>query len=185
MRIFFLIATLVLATLFAMPAAAQQKCEGPSELCAQVLQLQSELEAHKKLTLEAKTTSDKLVTLQTQQKGQDQRTLKFVGMMGTLAVVLKILLSLMTNWKDSLFQSDKGKAAIRIGVLVLTLGIFLATNMGFGIPWWQAMILAAGGPLSMIIHEMMKLIPVLRGKAKLPPDSAQPAPAAPVDPPAA
>ena len=158
-----IIMTVVLATFLAFPASAQQKCEGPAELCAQIAQLQADLNIHK-------GQEQKIATLQADKQTQDDRTVKFVGIMGTLAVVLKIFLSLLTTWKDTLFNGDKGKATIRIAILVVTLAVFLTTNMGFGIPWWQAMILAAGGPLSMVIHEMMKLIPVIRGKAKLPPD---------------
>jgi hypothetical protein len=169
---FRIVALALLITLLAFPAAAQQKCEGPQELCVQILQLQSELESQKKLSSEVKTMDEKQVaTLREQQKAQELATVKFIGAMSTLAVVLKIVLSLLTTWKDSLFKSDRGKAGIRIAILAITLGIFLATNMGFGIPWWQAMILAAGGPLSMVIHEMMKLVPVLRGKGKLPADA--------------
>jgi len=180
---FFAAMSAILVILFTFPAMA--KCEGPVELCAQITQLQAELETRKKETQSVKAEDDKKVTaLQDQQKTQDQRTIKFIGIMSTLAIVLKILLSLMTAWKDTLFQSDKGKAGIRIAILSTTLGIFLATNMGFGIPWWQALILAAGGPLSMVIHEMMKLIPVVRGKGKLPADPVQPDPPQDSSPPA-
>lgn len=162
-------------------AVAQDKCEGPSELCAQMLQLKSELDASKKAAIEAKAAKavdeKQVAALREQQKDQESKAVKFVGAMGSLAIVLKILLSLLTAWKDSLFSSDRGKAAIRIAILGVTLGIFLTTNMGFGIPWWQSLILAAGGPLSMVLHEMMKLIPVLRGKKKLPEDQTEKPPA--------
>lgn len=154
--------------LISLHTSAQQKCEGPPELCAQILQLKSELEGQKKITRELKDADDKqVVALQEKQKDQEQKTIKFVSVMGLSAIILKIILSLLTTWKDILFKSDKGKAAIRLAILVVTVLIFLATNLGFGIPWWQALILAAGGPLSMFIHEMTKLIPVLRGKEKL------------------
>jgi hypothetical protein len=161
------------------PAVARaQKCEGPEELCAHIFQLQKDLDSQRKLAADAKKAeidSKRVVlTLKSQQEDQDTRTTKFIGAMGTLAIVLKILLNLLTSWKNTLFQSDKGKAGIRISILVVTLGIFLTTNMGFGIPWWQALILAAGGPLSMVLHEMMKLIPVLMGKGTLPPDDPTP-----------
>lgn len=174
----------ILVTFFAFSVAAQQKCEGPPELCAQIVQLKADLDNQKKLSSEAqvsKVADDKQVAaLQEQQKSQESRTVKFIGAMSTVAIVLKILLSLLTTWKDTLFSSDKGKASIRIAILVVTLGIFLTTNMGFGIPWWQALILAAGGPLSMFLHEMMKLIPVIRGQKKLAPDPV-PAPDPPQD----
>ena len=175
-----LLALIVIVAALCAPAlaSAQDKCEGPQELCAQVLQLKADLETQKKAAqdaLAAKTTDERQVAaLQAQRKDQEAKTVKFVGAMSTLAVVLKILLSLLTSWKDAIFKSDRGKASLRLVILGITLGIFLTTNMGFGIPWWQALILAAGGPLSMVLHEMMKLIPVVRGKAKLQDPPADP-----------
>lgn len=166
----------LLFVVLALPATAQAqtKCEGPTELCTQILQLQSEIEAHKKLTADAQTAKNaddvKVASYQEEQKTREQKMLKFFGFMSGLAVVLKILVSLLTTWKNNLFSSDRGKAWIRVSILVLTLAVFLATNLGFGIPWWQALILAAGGPLSVFLHEMAKLVPVIRGKAKLPDD---------------
>lgn len=166
---------LLLITSTSSMVVAQQKCEGPPELCNQILQLQAELNAQKEKTV---VVQQGKTSLEENQKKQEERALEFIGIMGTTAVILKIILSLLTTWKDTLFQNDKGKAIVRIAILTVTLLIFLTTNMGFGIPWWQALILAAGGPLSMIIHEMMKLIPVIRGSKKLPPDN----PVQPSDP---
>jgi amino acid transporter len=168
----FPISVLIAILTFTVAAGAQDQCEGPQELCAQVLQLKSELESHKQNAESG--AKDSAAALRAQQQYQETKAIQFVGAMSTLAVVLKILLSLLANWKDTLFKSDRGKAAIRIAILVVTLCIFLATNMGFGIPWWQAMILAAGGPLSMVLHEMMKLVPVVRGKSKMPDEEAAP-----------
>jgi hypothetical protein len=163
---------LVLVSAFLVsPAFAEKKCEGPPELCEQIIQLRENLEKQKAINAETELSKikdeEKLAQIKEKQKQKEDKTIKFIGVMSTIAVALKILLGFLTRWKDSLFQSDKGKATIRIVILLFTILIFLTTNMGFGISWWESLILAAGGPLSMSLHEMLKLVPVVRGNKKL------------------
>lgn len=169
MKKFMVLMALMLANMLPTTAFAQDKCEGPQELCAQVSELKQALAAQKAASDTA--TKQQVQALQSQSNAQGSRATKVVAFMGLLAVILKIATSLLTTWKDAFFKSDKGKAGIRIAIIVVGVLTFLASNMGFGMSWWEALVLAMGGPLSMAIHELSKLIPVLRGKAALPPDS--------------
>lgn len=185
-----------LLALVAPVASAQdkQKCEGPPDLCAQILELKAKLDAQKaekdKVSAEkdtataekdkAVTEKDKAVTekgvakLEAEKKDAENvaRMLAFAAI---LAILLKSLVSALQSWKG-FFTTDKQKAWLKIITLVVGFVAFLLSNIGFGIPWWQSMILAGGGPGAILVHELMKLIPVLMGKKKYESKSEPPAP---------
>ncbi len=163
MRSFLFTIVFVLTSIFTLPAFAQQKCEGPPELCAQVEELNKRL-------AEQKAVSDKYAGEKTAEvkKSDDRnkaRAQKLIAFAASIAILLKFLISALSSWKPY-FKTDKGKAwlkAITVGAGFLT---FLLTNVGFGIPWWQALILAGGGPGAIVFHDLTKLIPVIRGQKK-------------------
>jgi len=166
--------TLVLTALFAVPAYAQApsssstpKCEGPAALCAQVLELQQKVEAQKAVA--DKAAGEKTAEAKALDKKRSDDTAKMVAFAATLAILLKTLLSALKGWKDY-FKTDKGKAWLKIISVVVGFAAFILTNIGFGIPWWQALIVAGGGPGSILVHELMKLVPVIRGKKPSPAD---------------
>lgn len=178
-----------LLALVAPVASAQdkQKCEGPPDLCAQILELKAKLDAQKaekdKVSAEKDTATaekDKAVTekgvakLEAEKKDAENvaRMLAFAAI---LAILLKSLVSALQSWKG-FFTTDKQKAWLKIITLVVGFVAFLLSNIGFGIPWWQSMILAGGGPGAILVHELMKLIPVLMGKKKYESKSEPPAP---------
>lgn len=178
-----------LLALVAPVASAQdkQKCEGPPDLCAQILELKAKLDAQKaekdKVSAEKDTATaekDKAVTekgvakLEAEKKDAENvaRMLAFAAI---LAILLKSLVSALQSWKG-FFTTDKQKAWLKIITLVVGFIAFLLSNIGFGIPWWQSMILAGGGPGAILVHELMKLIPVLMGKKKYESKSEPPAP---------
>jgi hypothetical protein len=141
----------------------EQKCDGPPALCAQIKELQQDLNKQKSLS----ASNSLKISQEDQEKEAKHKALvmKLTAGAASMAVALKILLSLLANWKDY-FQGDKGKAWLRIITLSVGLLAFLASNIGFGIPWYSAIILAGGGPGAIVIHEIMKIIPVLKGKEK-------------------
>jgi len=160
-----------MAIAFLLPSAAlaQDKCEGSPEMCAQIAELQKALKQKEEAAANAKDMTEKQrKEYEEKQQQKEKESMKFVAMMGVIAVVLKFVLSLIKTWKKTFFKTDRGKAGVRVAVIVIGLAIFITTNMGFGIPWWQAVILALGGPLSVAVHEFQKLIPVFRGEKKLP-----------------
>ncbi len=148
---------LSLAFLFsAAPSSAQAKCEGPAELCAQVVELRQKLDT---VRADDANKSD---------ADTSEKAAKAVAVAGFLAIALKTLLSVMSGYVGY-FTSDKSKAWVRVTTIGVGLVAFFLTNVGLGMPWWQALIIAGGGPGSIALHELMKLIPVILGKAKLPP----------------
>ncbi len=156
------LAFLVLFTLFIGQASPQvaytqdQQCYGDPEMCAQVVELRRQLEAQKAASTKA--------TIVDEQKTGDQ-TAKIIGLAAALAVILKLLVSLVSSWKGC-FKTDREKAWLKVGLVVTGFVIFLSTNIGLGINWWQSIILAGGGPGSILVHELTKLWPVLMGKKK-------------------
>lgn len=168
----------VLAITVASPSFAQQECEGPPELCAQIIELKSAVGAQKELS--KKQSEDSTAATEAAEKKRSEDMARMVGFAATIAILLKALLSALSGWK-SYFKTDKGRAWLKIITVVVGFAAFIATNIGFGIPWWQALIVAGGGPGSILVHELMKLIPVIRGKAPLPADERDSSPSKPED----
>jgi hypothetical protein len=155
----------------ALPAIAEDsKCNGPPTLCAQILELQS------KLTLQ---NIEHQKAIRAEAQASENRTVSNAGKMAAgaaiFAVILKLLLSGISNWRDY-FNTDKGKAWVRLITLIVGFLAFIATNIGLKMPWWQALILALGGPGAILVHEITKIIPALQGKGPLPPSDPPPAP---------
>jgi hypothetical protein len=166
------------------PAAAfaqAAKCDGPPELCAQILDLRGKLEAQKALT--DKDQGEKTAAVKAAEQSQTDKLAKAMAAAASIAVVLKLLLSGLKSWK-SYFTTDKGKAWLKITTLGIGFLAFLLTNFGMGLSWWQALIVAGGGPGAILVHELSRLIPVVEGKKKYTSDAPPPPDGKPVDPPA-
>ncbi len=151
----------------AQDAAPEQKCEGDPQMCAHIADLQKTLKAQKEII--EKSQTDKTVAVKEEEKKKDaeagDEAGKMIAFAATFAVALKLLVSTLSAWKG-FFRSDKAKAWLKVSLVVGGFLVFVATNLGFGIPWWQALILAGGGPGSILVHELGKLIPVFRGQKK-------------------
>lgn len=157
MKRFFLFLALVFVLFIPSPVQGQTtQCEGPPELCEQIKSLQTQLHDSKKETLSEK-------------KEDADKTEKLIAYAALMAVVLKISMSFLKSYSE-FFKTDKGKARIRLASILVGLSAFLLSNVGFGMPIWQAVILAGGGPGAIAIHEIMKLIPVLRGEKPIEPE---------------
>jgi hypothetical protein len=162
-------------------AAPAAKCEGPPELCAQILELRGKLDAQKALT--DKDQGEKTAAVKAAEQSQTDRLAKAMAAAASIAVVLKLLLSGLKSWKGY-FSTDKGKAWLKITTLGIGFIAFLLTNFGMGLSWWQALIVAGGGPGAILVHELSRLIPVVEGKKKYTSDAPPPPDVKPADPPA-
>lgn len=160
-------------------AAAQeaQKCEGPQELCAQVLDLKAKLDKQRELTdkKEEEKSVEKRAAVEETKKKDGEKAAVSIAVAASMAVILKLIVSMLQSWKGY-FTTDKQKAGLKIGILVVGFVAFLLTNRGLGMDWWQAVIIAGGGPGAMLVHDLQKLIPVLFGKKKYESKSDPPAP---------
>jgi hypothetical protein len=161
--------------LLALPAVAEKKCDGPPDLCAQVVELQRQLAVQKATSLQGEAEAVK-AEVQAADQRLAEKAAKFAAVAAVIAVALKIFLSALGGWKDY-FTTTKGKAWLRLITLIVGFLAFVATNLGLGIVWWQALIVAAGGPGAILVHEVLKIIPALRGKGPLPPSVVTNSPA--------
>ncbi len=145
-----ILATVIVAVLLiSFTALASNTCEGPKELCDQLLSLRQNLE-HQRLM----TSTDELSI---------ERTM---GVSASIALILKVFISVVTANKKEM-KTEKGKTAIRLILVLLGAALFIVSNLAFGMKWWESLILALGGPASITIHEVWKLVLVLFGKKKL------------------
>jgi hypothetical protein len=156
----------LLVSLSVTPAfAAPTGCDGPPELCQQVKDLTAKLQAEqaaKAAVIKDEGKQVEVAVVKDDRRKAD-RTAKLIAMAGTLAVGLKILLSVLDQWKGY-FTSIKGKAVLKLITVAVGFLAFMATNIGFGLPVWQALILAGGGPGALLVHDIVDIIPALNGK---------------------
>lgn len=180
-----------IATLFlSAPASAQKEasgydgCEGPAELCDEVYSLREKLDELEALTEEKEAEVDlkdeeaarKVRKAKAEKEAEtEQNAARSIVIAAAAAVALRQILQALKSW-TGYFKTDRAKAWLKIGTIVIGLAAFLATNLGMGIPWWQALILAGGGPAAMAVDGIIKLVPVLLGKKKLADVEQEPVP---------
>ena len=133
-------------------AAPVTGCDGPPELCSQITILQNQLASSRSVQASEVTRAQEL---------------RLISIAGVISVVLKGLLSMLQNW-SIFFRTEQAKARIRAITIVVGLGAGLAANLGFGLPWWQAIVVAGGGPGAIAVHELLQLVPALRGESSCP-----------------
>jgi hypothetical protein len=143
-------------------AFAEEKCNGPAELCAQIEQLQSQLDSMERsdAVVAAKKEAEK-----DQEKEDAGNVAQAIALAAAIATGLKMALSAFKKYKG-FFKTSKAKAWRKIITLVVGLAAFVASSIGLGMPWWQAVIVAGGGPGAMFFHDMVKLVQVIMGKKK-------------------
>ena len=83
----------------------------------------------------------------------------FMAISAIIATVLKILLSLLKLTGASIF---KNKYFLKIAPLALGFLIYLFADFAAGVTWYDAIIVAAGGPGAILFNELWKLLPVLQ-----------------------
>ncbi len=191
-RLLAIVLTALSIFMTAAPALAIQtaRCDGPAEICAQIMELRAKLDAQKSLDDKEKTEAERAVA-----EKDKARTAKAMAAAATMAVILKLFLSSLRTWRGY-FKSDRGKGLIKLITVVVGFAAFLLTNYGMGLDWWQALIVGGGGPGAMLIHDLQDAIPQLLGKKppsdpsppELPPEAVKDVPvdipAPPADPPA-
>jgi len=132
---------------FAMPAYATD-----SPTASEVVAVDTDLEAlpdGEQLQEEVRELVQAIVLL----RDVEERAARATAIAAAVAVVLKLLLSLL-KLSAPLFRRRHVPRLIALG---LGLAIYLASSLGLGLPIWEAVILAAGGPGSILGHELLKL----------------------------
>jgi hypothetical protein len=106
-------------------------------------------------------------TIENQQNKLDQQTKtnltnetntkKFIAAAGSIAVFLKLLLSILKDCQPY-FDTESGKKWIKIITVVVGLLTYFVSNIACGAPWYQAVILSLGGPAAILVNEFAKSI---------------------------
>jgi hypothetical protein len=118
-----------------------------------------------------KVTVDDLVTnatevaaaLKAYKGAQPDKTAARLGLMLLLAAVFKLLLSGL-KFTSEFWKGDKGKLVLRLSTIVLGVGVLLASRLGAGDTWMNAMLLAVSGPLAISFHELFDIVMQLMKK---------------------
>lgn len=142
-------------------------CEGPPELCEEVMNLREEVAKLEEIDkAKSEETHQKIEEAKSdEKKDAEGKAARSIVIAAIIAVVLRQILQSLKGWKG-FFTTDKAKGWVRVITIVIGLAAFVAANIGMGIPWWQAAILAGGGPGAMAVDGIIKMIPVLLGKKK-------------------
>jgi hypothetical protein len=149
--------------LFLLPSyseAQEVECEGPPNLCEEIRDLKEAISKQKSIQKD-KETEVKIKTEIKEEK--ENEVVGSIAFATTLAIVLRITVSILKSWKG-MFKTSKSKAYLRLSLVVAGFATFVLTNVGFGLPWWQSLILAGGGPGAMTVHEILKIFSVLKGE---------------------
>jgi len=91
--------------------------------------------------------------------------MRAVAIAGAISVALKMLLNMIKKWKV-FAKTDKQKIIIKMITLGVGVLALITTNVGMGLPLWQSLIIAGGGPGAMAFHDIYELMLVLLGKKK-------------------
>lgn len=94
-------------------------------------------------------------------KNTEDKTAKAMAICGLIAIILKIVLSVFKLIPAAIF---KNKTFLKVFPLGVGLAIFLVSAFAAGEPWYNALIMAAGGPGAILFHEVWKLVPIAQDK---------------------
>ncbi len=144
--------------------AQAQECDGSPEICAEVISLRNSINKVKELEKKNIKEAEIKASEEENQKNEE-KAIKAIAYAGAMAVALRILVSVLKSWKGY-FQTDTQKAYLRLVLVLAGFATFVLSNFGFGLSWWQALILSGGGPGAMMVHELSKIALVLKGQKK-------------------
>jgi len=82
------------------------------------------------------------------------KTAMFLAISGLIAAILKLLLWAARTWFRKLFE--KG-FVLRIICVVVGFAVYLLSDFAAGVEWYNALILALGGPGAILITELQKI----------------------------
>jgi len=94
-------------------------------------------------------------------KQSEDKTVRAMAVCGLIAIILKIVLSVFKLIPAAIF---KNKIFLKIFPLGVGLAVFLLTSFAAGEEWYNALLMAAGGPGAILFHEIWKLVPVAQDK---------------------
>jgi len=86
-------------------------------------------------------------------EAKGDKTAMFLAIMGLISAVLKLGLDAIRKWGGAL----TGKKGVRIACLVAGAVIFVTSYLAAGTEWYNALILALGGPGAILVTELSKL----------------------------
>lgn len=158
---------LLLIALFSSKAFAQD-CDGSPEFCHEFIQMNDKLR-HTEVALSEVTHQKDLIVDEAQAQINmaveevGTKTAKMAAIAAAIAVFLRSVLSFLKSI-EKIPDTPKGKAWMKLSTLLVGFLIFVASNLGVGMPWWQALILAGGGPGSILVNELAKAWPILFGR---------------------
>lgn len=79
---------------------------------------------------------------------------KMFAIFAALAIVFKLLLSLLkVVVKVEFWKGAKAKWILRCVTAALGLAVFLFASLGTGTPWYDAVVLGLSGPFAIVVHE--------------------------------
>lgn len=90
-------------------------------------------------------------------------TEKALVILGIVTLVLKLLLSLL-KVATPFLKGPKAGLIIRLSTVGVGVLVFLFSNLTLGMPWWDALIAAIGGPGALFFHEISKVFPWFQTK---------------------
>jgi hypothetical protein len=92
-------------------------------------------------------------------EAKGDKTAMFMAISALIAIALKVLLSLLKLTGAAIF---KNSTFLKIVPLVLGVLIYLFADFAAGVVWYEALIVAAGGPGAILFNEVWELLPILQ-----------------------
>ena len=97
--------------------------------------------------------TDLVSSIEAVKAAKGDKTAMFLAIMGLISAVLKLGLDAIRKWGGAL----TGKKGVRIACLVAGAVIFVTSYLAAGTEWYNALILALGGPGAILVTELSKL----------------------------
>lgn len=161
---------ITLAFILLTSVVSAQECEGSPDFCREFSLVQEKLKRTESdlqvFKHEAEVLNESLVA-NTSHVAEEigGQTAKVAAMAAAIAVFLRSLLNFLQS-AEKIPSSPKAKAWMKVSTLFVGFLIFIASSLGMGMPWWQAIILAGGGPGSILVNELAKVLPIILNQSK-------------------
>lgn len=144
---------LAITLLFAAPLGAQ---DAPA-----VTALDTNLDnvpTGKEVAADFKDVVDAVLDTKVSKDAAEEGVTRAMAIAAVIATLLKLLLSFLKLFAvhTKIFKSKNTPRLIALGVGTAA---FLAANIGAGVTWWEALIIAGGGPGAVLLHEFLKMVP--------------------------
>lgn len=155
---FFTPVFLAVTLLFAAPLGAQ---DASAKEAPAVTALDTDLDnvpTGKEVAVDFKDVVDAVLDTKVSEDAAKEGVTRAMAIAMAIAALLKLLLSFVKLFASAtaVFKNKNTPRLIALGVGAAA---FLASTIGAGVPWWEALIIAGGGPGAVLLHEMLKLVP--------------------------